>query len=175
MLQPFDFKEWIESHRHLLKPPVGNKLLYPVGDFIIMVVGGPNARSDFHVDPGEEFFYQVEGDMVLKTVQAGRIVDIPIKSGQLFLLPPNVPHSPQRMPDTVGLVIERRRMAGEKDGLQWYCDKCNHKLYEEFFELTSIETQFPPVFQRYYDNLQHRTCRQCGHVAPVPAARRKSG
>jgi 3-hydroxyanthranilate 3,4-dioxygenase len=175
MLQPFDFKEWIESHRHLLKPPVGNKLLYPVGDFIIMVVGGPNARSDFHVDPGEEFFYQVEGDMLLKTVQAGRIVDIPIKSGQLFLLPPNVPHSPQRLQDTVGLVIERRRVAGEKDGLQWYCEKCNHKLYEEFFELTSIETQFPPVFQRYYDSLEHRTCRQCGHVAPVPAARRKSG
>jgi 3-hydroxyanthranilate 3,4-dioxygenase len=175
MLQPFDFKEWIESHRHLLKPPVGNKLLYPVGDFIIMVVGGPNARSDFHVDPGEEFFYQVEGDMVLRTVQAGRIVDIPIRAGQLFLLPPNVPHSPQRLPDTVGLVIERRRTAGEKDGLQWYCEKCSHKLYEEFFELTSIETQFPPVFQRYYDSLQHRTCRQCGHVAPVPAARRNSG
>jgi 3-hydroxyanthranilate 3,4-dioxygenase len=173
MLQPFDFKEWIESHRHLLKPPVGNKLLYPVGDFIIMVVGGPNARSDFHVDPGEEFFYQLEGDMVLKTVQAGRVVDIPIKAGQIFLLPPNVPHSPQRQPDTVGLVIERRRVAGEKDGLQWYCEQCNHKLYEEFFELTNIETQFPPVFQRYYDTLAHRTCRGCGHVAPIPAARQK--
>jgi 3-hydroxyanthranilate 3,4-dioxygenase len=72
-------------------------------------------------------------------------------------------------------VIERRRVAGEKDGLQWYCEKCNHKLYEEFFELTSIETQFPAVFQRYYDSLAHRTCSQCGHVAPVPEARRKSG
>jgi 3-hydroxyanthranilate 3,4-dioxygenase len=174
MLQPFDFKEWIESHRHLLKPPVGNKLLYPVGDFIIMVVGGPNARSDFHVDPGEEFFYQVEGNMTLKTVQDGRVVDIPIREGQFFLLPPSMPHSPQRLPDTVGLVIERRRVAGEQDGLQWYCDQCHHKLYEEFFELTSIETQFPAVFQRYYDSLEHRTCRNCGHVAPVPAARRKA-
>jgi 3-hydroxyanthranilate 3,4-dioxygenase len=174
MLQPFDFKEWIESHRHLLKPPVGNKLLYPVGDFVIMVVGGPNARSDFHVDPGEEFFYQVEGDMILKTVQAGQVVDIPIRQGQFFLLPSNMPHSPQRLPDTVGLVIERRRVAGELDGLQWYCEQCNHKLYEEFFELTSIESQFPPVFQRYYDSLEHRTCRECGHVAPVPVARQSS-
>jgi 3-hydroxyanthranilate 3,4-dioxygenase len=174
MLQPFDFKEWIESHRAQLKPPVGNKLLFPVGDFIIMAVGGPNARSDFHVDPGEEFFYQVEGNMVLKTVQAGRIVDIPIKAGQFFLLPANVPHSPQRPADTVGLVVERRRTAGEKDGLQWYCEKCNHLLYEEFFELTSIETQFPPVFQRFYDSVQNRTCRQCGHVAEVPVTR-KSG
>jgi 3-hydroxyanthranilate 3,4-dioxygenase len=169
MLQPFDFKEWIESHRHLLKPPVGNKLLYPVGDFIIMVVGGPNARSDFHVDPGQEFFYQIEGNMVLKTVQADRIVDVPIRQGQLFLLPANVPHSPQREANTVGLVIERRRTAGEQDGLQWYCQLCNHKLYEEFFELTDIETQFSAVFQRYYSSLERRTCRQCGHVAAVPS------
>ena len=175
MLQPFNFREWIDSHRHLLKPPVGNKLLFPVGDFILMVVGGPNARSDFHVDPGEEFFYQLEGDMVLRTVQSGRIVDIPIREGEVFLLPPNVPHSPQRLPDTVGMVVERRRHPGERDGLQWYCEHCNHKLYEEFFELTNIETQFPPVFQRYYDSEAHRTCRQCGTVQPVPASRRKSG
>jgi 3-hydroxyanthranilate 3,4-dioxygenase len=173
MLQPFDFRKWIESHRHLLKPPVGNKMLYPVGDFIIMVVGGPNARSDFHVDPGEEFFYQLQGDMLLRTVQAGRLVDIPIREGEVFLLPGNLPHSPQRFPDTVGLVIERRRKAGERDGLQWYCEACNHKLYEEFFELTNIETQFGPVFQRYFDSEIHRTCRHCGTVAPVPANRKR--
>jgi 3-hydroxyanthranilate 3,4-dioxygenase len=173
MLQPFDFRKWIESHRHLLKPPVGNKQLYPVGDFIIMVVGGPNARSDFHVDPGQEFFYQVQGDMLLRTVQEGRIVDIPIREGEVFLLPANLPHSPQRFPDTVGLVIERRRVAGERDGLQWYCEQCNSKLYEEFFELTDIETQFGPVFQRFYDSTAHRTCRRCGTVAPVPANRKR--
>jgi 3-hydroxyanthranilate 3,4-dioxygenase len=91
----------------------------------------------------------------------------------VFLLPPLLPHSPQRQPDTVGLVVERRRRPGEKDGLQWYCEGCNHKLYEEFFELTSIETQFPAVFQRYYDSVEHRTCRNCGQVAPVPASRRR--
>jgi 3-hydroxyanthranilate 3,4-dioxygenase len=159
----------------LLKPPVGNKQLFPMEDFVIMVVGGPNARSDFHVDPGQEFFYQVEGDMVLKTVQQGRVVDVPIRQGEMFLLPANLPHSPQRFPDTVGLVIERRRQPGELDGLQWYCENCHHKLYEEFFQLTNIETQFPPVFQRYYDSLEHRTCRQCGTVAPVPESRRKRG
>ncbi|MGC4028352.1 MAG: 3-hydroxyanthranilate 3,4-dioxygenase [Steroidobacteraceae bacterium] len=172
MLQPFNFKQWIESHRPLLKPPVGNKLLFPNGDFIIMVVGGPNSRSDFHVDPGEEFFYQVEGDMTLRTLQQGRIVDIPIREGEMFLLPPLMPHSPQRLPDTVGLVIERRRRAGEKDGLQWYCERCASLLYEEFFELTDIEKQFPPVFERYYANEQLRTCRHCGTVQEVPAGRR---
>lgn len=174
MLQPFNFQHWIDANRHLLKPPVGNKLLFPVGDFILMVVGGPNARSDYHVDPGEEFFFQVEGDMILRTLQHGRVVDVPIRQGEMFLLPPLLPHSPQRLPDTVGLVVERRRRPGEQDGLQWYCEQCNQKLYEEFFELQDIETQFPAVFQRYYDSLEHRTCRHCGTVAPVPASRRKS-
>jgi 3-hydroxyanthranilate 3,4-dioxygenase len=174
MLEPFNFQHWIEANRHLLKPPVGNKLLFPVGDFILMVVGGPNARSDYHVDPGEEFFFQLEGDMILRTLQQGRVVDIPIRQGEVFLLPPLLPHSPQRLPDTVGLVVERRRRPGEQDGLQWYCEQCNQKLYEEFFVLQDIETQFPAVFQRYYDSLEHRTCRHCGTVAPVPASRRKS-
>jgi 3-hydroxyanthranilate 3,4-dioxygenase len=171
MLQPFDLKQWIESHRHLLRPPVGNKLVFPYGDFIVMAVGGPNARSDFHVDPGEEFFYQLEGAMTLRILQDGRIVDLPINAGQVFLLPPNVPHSPQRQPDSVGLVVERRRQPGEKDGLQWYCEHCNTKLYEEFFELKNIETQFPPVFERFYANEAFRTCRHCGTVASVPARR----
>ncbi len=174
MLQPFNFRAWIDANRHLLKPPVGNKLLFPVDDFILMVVGGPNQRSDFHVDPGEEFFYQLEGDMTLRTVQHGRIVDIPIREGEVFLLPALVPHSPQRQADTVGLVIERRRRAGEQDGLQWYCGQCNTRLYQEFFELTNIETQFPAVFQRFYDNIAYRTCGNCGEIAPVPEARRKS-
>ena len=174
MLQPFNFRKWIDTNRHLLKPPVGNKLLFPVDDFILMVVGGPNQRSDFHVDPGEEFFYQLEGDMTLRTVQDGRIVDLPIREGEVFLLPALVPHSPQRQPDTVGLVVERRRRAGEQDGLQWYCEKCNTRLYEEFFELTNIETQFPAVFQRFYDNVAYRTCGSCGEIAPLPPSRRKS-
>ncbi len=168
---PFDFKGWIEAHRHLLKPPVGNKLVFRDSEFIIMVVGGPNSRSDFHVDPGEEFFYQLEGDMVLRTVQDGHLVDVPIREGEIFLLPPWVPHSPQRLPDTVGLVIERRRRAGEQDGLQWYCESCEGLLFERVFELTNIETQFPAIFAEFYDSLAHRTCRHCGTVAPVPAPR----
>jgi 3-hydroxyanthranilate 3,4-dioxygenase len=170
MLQPFNFKEWIESHRHLLKPPVGNKQVFRDSEFIIMVVGGPNARSDFHVDPGEEFFYQLEGDMTLRTVQGGKVVDLQIREGDIFLLPPNMPHSPQRQASTVGLVIERRRRTGERDGLQWYCDKCSAKLYEEFFELTDIETQFAPVFQRFYESVDNRHCRSCGHIASRPGS-----
>jgi 3-hydroxyanthranilate 3,4-dioxygenase len=168
---PFNFRGWIDEHRHLLKPPVGNKMVFRDSEFIIMVVGGPNSRSDFHVDPGEEFFYQLEGDMTLRTVQDGKLVDVPIREGEIFLLPPLLPHSPQRLADTVGLVIERQRRAGERDGLQWYCESCNHLLYEEYFELSNIETQFPPVFDRYFGSLQHRSCRHCGTVAPLPPGR----
>ena len=128
-LRAFNFKKWIDEHRHLLEPPVGNKLVFPDAEFIVMVVGGPNQRKDYHVDEGEEFFYQLEGDMVLKTMQGGQPVDVPIAEGEIFLLPPRLPHSPQRLENTVGLVIERQRHAHEKDGLQWYCDDCHHLLY----------------------------------------------
>jgi 3-hydroxyanthranilate 3,4-dioxygenase len=168
-LLAFNFQRWIDENRHLLKPPVGNKCLFggsgqPDGDFIVMVVGGPNARKDYHVDPGEEFFYQLEGDMVLKTIQNGRPVDVPIRQGEILLLPARVPHSPQRQANTVGLVIERRRHPGERDGFQWYCESCNHLLYEEFVELTNIETQFPPIFDRFFASKERRTCSRCGTV-----------
>jgi 3-hydroxyanthranilate 3,4-dioxygenase len=163
-LQSLNFKRWIDENRHLLKPPVGNKRVFRDGDFVIMVVGGPNARKDYHVDPGQEFFYQLEGDMVLKTMQDGKPVDVPIRAGEMLLLPANVPHSPQRFANTIGLVIERQRRSGERDGFQWYCESCANLLYEEFFELTDIETQFPPLFERFYSSPERRTCVRCGAV-----------
>lgn len=169
VLQAFNFRQWIDEHRQLLKPPVGNKLVFQHTEFIIMVVGGPNARKDFHIDPAEEFFYQLEGDMVLRIVESGLIRELPIRAGDIFLLPPGVPHSPQRSAGTVGLVIERQRRAGELDGLQWYCEHCSTLLYQEYFPLTDIETQFPPVFARFFDSVAHRTCRQCGQLMAAPA------
>jgi 3-hydroxyanthranilate 3,4-dioxygenase len=163
-LHAFNFRQWIDANRALLKPPVGNKRVFRDGDFIIMVVGGPNARKDYHVDPGQEFFYQLEGDMVLKTMQDERPVDVPIRAGEILLIPPGLPHSPQRPANTVGLVIERARRPGELDGFQWYCERCGQRLYDEFFPLTDIEKQFPPVFERFFASLQKRTCARCGTV-----------
>jgi 3-hydroxyanthranilate 3,4-dioxygenase len=170
---PINLHAWIEEHRHLLKPPVGNKVIY-AGDFIVMVVGGPNQRTDYHWDDGAEWFYQLEGEMVLRVQEqteegASLVRDIPIRAGEIFLLPPGVPHSPQRMPDSIGLVIERKRLPHEQDGLLWYCEICNHKLYEEFFPLKNIETDFPAVFDRFYSSPELRTCKACGHLNPAPA------
>lgn len=164
---PLDFQRWIDEHRHLLQPPVGNKVVY-AGDFIVMVVGGPNLRTDYHFDEGAEFFYQLEGAMTLRIQEDGAPRDIPIRAGEIFLLPPRVPHSPQREANSVGLVIERRRLPHELDGLQWYCPRCNHKVYEEFFPLVDIEKDFPAVFERFYRSLDHRTCGECGTVHPAP-------
>ena len=109
MLAPLNFQQWIEDHRHLLKPPVGNKMVYEEADnFIVMVVGGPNARKDFHYNESEELFYQVEGEITVRIQEDGAIRDIPIKAGEMFLLPPKVPHSPQRTEGSVGLVIEKK-------------------------------------------------------------------
>jgi len=168
MLTPaFNLQGWIDEHRHLLKPPVGNKCIVD-GDFFVMIVGGPNQRTDYHWEEGPEFFYQLEGEMVLKIQEDGAARDVPIKAGEMFYLPARVPHSPQRGPDSVGLVIERKRLAHEKDGLLWFCERCNHKLYEEYFQLVDIENDFPAVFEHFYRSLEHRTCKACGHVNPRP-------
>ena len=165
---PIDFHKWIDEHRHLLKPPVGNKCIVD-GDFIIMIVGGPNARTDYHWDEGPEFFHQIEGEMVLKVQEDGKVRDIPIRAGEIFYLPARVPHSPQRMPNSIGLVIERKRLPGEMDGLLWFCERCNHKLFEEFFTLENIETDFPKVFEEFYRSKELRTCGVCGLLNPAPA------
>jgi len=132
------------------------------------VVGGPNSRTDYHVNQGEEFFYQLEGDICLKVIDEGQHRDIYIKAGQIFLLPPNVPHSPRRPANTVGLVIERQRHADELDGFQWYCPDCGHKLYEEFVAMTDIVAQLPPIFERFYGDLEHRSCKECACVVERP-------
>ena len=166
--RPFNFKQWIDEHRHLLKPPVGNKLVYEDAEFIVQVVGGPNSRKDFHFDEGEEFFYQLEGDILVKIQEDGKCVDVPIKEGEIFLLPPRIPHNPIRGANTVGLVIERKRRDGELDGLMWFCENCNEKLYEEYFKLTDITTQFQGVFKRFYGDENLRTCKNCGSVMLPP-------
>ena len=160
-------QRWIDEHRELLKPPVGNKCIVD-GDFIVMIVGGPNERSDWHVEEGPEFFYQIEGEMVLRLMQDGRPQDVPIRAGEMYYLPPRVPHSPQRMANSAGLVIERRRMPGELDALEWYCPNCHTRVYAERFVLENIETQFGAVFERFYRSLAHRTCPNCGTVHPAP-------
>ena len=169
MTRPFNFRAWIDEHRHLLKPPVGNQQVFKANaDFIVMVVGGPNARKDYHVDDSEEFFYQLEGDITLKIIEDGQPVDLLIRQDEIFLLPAGVPHSPQRPPHTIGLVIERYRRPGELDGFQWYCENCGHKLHEEFTELTDIVTQLPLIMNAFWADDAKRTCRVCGTYMEKP-------
>lgn len=163
---PFNFNQWIEDNQDKLKPPVANKNMYPLGkDFIVMVVAGPNARKDYHYNESEELFYQVKGDINVGVQIDGKAVNVPIKEGEMFLLPANVPHSPGRSDGSIGLVIERVRKGTDmKDGLMWFCEECNHQLYEEKFPLVDIEKDFLAVFKRFYGSEEHRTCNDCGHV-----------
>lgn len=169
IMPPINFQQWIDEHRDALKPPVCNKQIYPEGDFIVMVVGGPNVRKDYHYNEGPELFYQLEGEMLLKTMQDGEPVDYSIKAGEMFLLPAKVYHSPNRFENSVGLVVEQKRKSGEKDGLLWFCGECHTKLYDEYFELKNIEKDLPPVFERFFASEENRTCSHCNSVMPVPA------
>jgi len=164
----FNFKKWIDENRDSLKPPVNNKKVFEDGDFIIMVVGGPNARKDYHFNHGEEFFYQLEGDITVKIIDEGKPRDMHIKEGEVFLLPGEVPHSPQRGPNTLGLVVERKRDPDEMDAFQWYCENCGNKLYEEFLPLKDIVKELPPLFERFYSSEEKRTCSNCGTVMQPP-------
>jgi 3-hydroxyanthranilate 3,4-dioxygenase len=165
---PFNLKGWIEQHRDLLRPPVGNHMLHN-GDFMVMVVGGPNQRSDFHVNPGEELFYQIEGDITLRVRDEGDVRDIPIRQGDLFLLPPNVPHSPQRPANTVGLVVERARAADANDHLRWYCRNCGALVYDAGFHLVDLGKQLRPIIEKFSSDAGLRTCMGCGTVQDAPA------
>jgi 3-hydroxyanthranilate 3,4-dioxygenase len=169
MLLPFNLKAWIDENRHLLKPPVSNKNLYvEAGDFIVMIVGGPNARKDYHFNESEELFYQIEGEITVRIQEDGKAKDIQIKEGDIFLLPGNIPHSPIRGVNTVGLVIERvRKGTNLTDGLMWFCDNCNNKLKEYKFPLENIEHDFISRFREFYSSEDMRTCNNCGHVMEV--------
>ena len=164
--KPFNLNKWIEQNRESLKPPVGNRNLYKESeDYIVMVVAGPNARKDYHYNETEELFYQLEGDITLKIInEDGTPEDIAIREGEMFLLPPRIPHSPQRPANTIGLVIERYRKPGEEDKLIWFCESCNHKLHEVYFTLKDIEKDFLPHFEHFYNSESLRTCDRCGTV-----------
>ena len=166
MKLPFNLFQWIEENRDLLKPPVGNKNLYKeAGDFIVMIVGGPNARKDYHYNESEELFLQIEGDITVRIQEDGKAKDIQIKEGEMFLLPGNVPHSPIRGENTVGLVIEKvRRGTDLIDGLMWFCENCNHELKSYKFKLDNIEKDFLPRFKEFYTSEEMRTCDNCGTV-----------
>lgn len=169
MKAPFNLFKWIENNRDLLKPPVGNKNLYvEAGDFIVMVVGGPNARKDYHYNESEELFLQIEGDITVRIQEKGKAKDIKIHEGELFLLPARTPHSPIRGENTVGLVIERvRKGTNLVDGLMWYCESCNNPLKTYKFKLENIEKDFLPRFKEFYSSEKDRTCGNCGKTMEV--------
>lgn len=164
--KPFNLNKWIEENRDKLKPPVGNKNLYvESGDYIVMIVAGPNARKDYHYNETEELFYQLEGNIQVAIQENGEKKVMELGPGDMYLHPAKVPHSPGRSEGSIGLVIERKRVDLEgEDGLLWFCDNCNNKLYEVYFPLSDIETDFLKHFNHFYNSEELRTCDKCGTI-----------
>src|SRR5262245_30976303 len=163
---PFNLQGWIDENRHLLKPPVGNAMILNQ-NFMVMVVGGPNQRTDFHVNPTEELFYQLEGDIVLRVREDGQARDIPTKQREMFLLPAGIPHSPQRPANTVGLVIEQKRPADANDHMRWFCKHCGAVVHDAEFHLVDLGKQLKPILEEVKKNPSLRTCPACGAVEAV--------
>jgi len=166
-LAAFNFQGWIDAHRHLLKPPVGNQQIWEDADLMVTIVGGPNRRTDYHDDPVEEFFYQLEGDMLLKLYDGAEFYDVPIRAGEIFLLPPHVRHSPQRPQEgSVGLVVEPKRQTGELDAVEWYCFECAALVHRAELQMESIVKDLLPVYERFYASEDQRTCPNCKALHP---------
>jgi 3-hydroxyanthranilate 3,4-dioxygenase len=166
-MRAFNLRKWIDDNAHLLTPPVANKLVFEDTDMVVQVIGGPNRRTDFHDDPVEEFFYQLKGDMVPKIVEDGRIVDVPIRAGEVFLARAHLRHSPQRpVAGSVGLVVEGSRRPADRDGFEWYCFRCGGLVRRVEIALTNIVTDLPPLFDAFYADRAARTCPSCGAVHP---------
>ena len=164
---PFNLQKWIHDNEHLLKPPVSNKLVFENTGMVVQVIGGPNQRVDFHDDPAEELFYQLRGDMVLKVFDRGKILDIPIREGEVFFVSAHLRHSPQRpQPGSVGLVVEGMRMPDQKDGFEWFCFNCGQLVHRVEVTIRNIVADLPPLFTAFYDDLVKRTCHNCGRVHP---------
>jgi 3-hydroxyanthranilate 3,4-dioxygenase len=168
LFNPFNLDAWIERHRALLKPPVANRLVFEEPDgLVIQVIGGGNQRVDFHDDPAQEFFYQLQGDMILKVMDGGKIYDVPIREGDVFLLPPHARHSPQRpVLGSIGLVVEGARRPGDRDGFEWYCFECGGLVHRVEITLSDIVKDLPPLFEAFYSDLSKRRCPACGAVHP---------
>jgi 3-hydroxyanthranilate 3,4-dioxygenase len=168
-LEPFNLMQWIERNKHRLIPPVSNETIYKGNDtFIVMVSGGPNARKDYHYNESEELFFQLKGDIQIGLYVNGQHKTIDVREGQMVLIPPKVAHQPRRFANTVGLIIEKHRVPGEKDGFLYFCDNCGNLLYEEYFFLEDIVKQFPMVMRNFYGSLERRTCKKCGTVMELP-------
>ena len=131
------------------------------------IVGGPNARSDYHINETAEWFYQYKGSMLLKVVDEGAFRDIPIHEGEMFLLPPNTPHNPVRFAKTVGIVLEQPRPTESKDRLRWYCQSCGEIVNEESFHCTDLGTQIKEAVDGFKNSAEKRVCKACGETADV--------
>lgn len=169
-LIPFNFTKWVADNADKLRPPVGNQLLHKDGNMIVMVVGGPNTRVDFHDDPVEEWFFQVKGDMVLKIADGGKIYDVPVREGEVFLLPAHTRHAPQRPQEgSVGIVVEAPRQPGMQEGFEWYCFNCEalvHRAEVELHGAEGIVSQLPKLYEAFHESIENRTCPNCGTVHP---------
>lgn len=161
----FNLMRWIEENRDTLKPPTAANTIFKLDDFMVTVVGGPNARTDYHVNQTEEFFFQLKGDMTLRIQKDGAPHDVRIPEGSIYVLPAGIPHAPMRPENTVGLIVERIRK-GLTDTHRWYCQQCNNVLFEKTAHIEVLERDMPPIFDAYYSDPDNQKCKKCGHLNP---------
>lgn len=168
MAPPFNLMKWIDEHQDEFKMPVMNKQFYKEADDVIVFVSkGPNTRNDYHVNPTEELFYQLKGDIAVRVrpLDGTPAHDVIVREGEMFLLPRMVPHRPQRPADTLGLIVEFPRPEGTKDQLRWYCPDDIHLVHQAEFRLQHIDEDLHKIMDEFWNGPEEiRTCKETGKV-----------
>jgi len=164
-LQGFNLQKWIDENRGQWGQ---RRVIWQNSDFIAFVTRGPNRRKDFHVNPGDEIFYQIEGELNLFYLGADNERKLArLKAGELFLLPGHIPHSPRRGEGSWTFVIERTRRPEEMDRFIWPCEKCGHRLYETAVRFDDPGDAVAQATNAMKSDPKLATCDRCGEVLEV--------
>jgi 3-hydroxyanthranilate 3,4-dioxygenase len=163
-LQGFNLQKWIDANRGDWGQ---RRVIWQDSDFIAFVTRGPNRRKDYHINPGDEIFYQLEGELNLHYLKDTQHEVAVLKAGDVFLMPKHTPHSPRRADGSWTYVVERTRSNQEIDRFIWPCEKCGNQLYatEVRFDDPSDAVNVATAALKADPKLA--TCKKCGEVLEV--------
>ncbi|HTV19447.1 MAG TPA: hypothetical protein VMG12_12265 [Polyangiaceae bacterium] len=167
-LRPVDVEGWVRrSMAGGMPKPLLNFEQFWDGELLVRLFDGPTpkGRRDFHINTSAEFFYQLEGSMTCTLVEDGEFNTVTCQKGEMYWIPPLVPHLNQREAGSIGLVIHTQRAPGALHGMAWYCDRCGAQVHRvDYAYERELRDLLAPKLREFAADDQARTCKRCGTV-----------
>ena len=168
-----DVLRWVEASKERRSDQLLNHDTCWNRELIVKLFDGPTPpdRSDFHINTSPELFYQFEGDVFCRLLRDGKFEDHTIGTGQMFYIPPLVPHLNRRPPGSIGLAVHTERAPGALEAVAWYCESCGHQLHRIDYLFKDLLEQLPPLVRAFLADEDKRTCARCGWKMPANQGR----